>query len=139
MKTSKITHVEAANPATWANPSTGAVYNCYDVEFSNGEKYNFLAKNEFRKAVGEVANYEVKNESRRTAKLVMDAERPAFNNTSFSNERNTTANPKGTDTQTLIIRQSSMSSACNYYQQRDATEEEVINYARKIEEYVTNG
>ena len=46
---------------------------------------------------------------------------------------------KSDDTQRLIIRQSSMSSACNFYQQRDATEEEVINYARKIEQYVTNG
>lgn len=136
MKTSKITHVELASPPTWANPKDGTVFNRYAVNFANGERYTFLARGQFRKAVGEDAQYQVKNEDMKTAKLMTEMNKQQFKPQVY-NKSNTGG--KNDETQTLIIRQSSMSSACNFYQQRDATEEEVINYARKIEQYVTNG
>ena len=134
MKTSKITHIKTAVPPTWANPNDGSVFNRYDVTFANGELYTFLARGEFKRQVGEDANYEIKSLQHKTAKLIQDP-KPQFVPTQTFNKHNV----KDEYTQTRIIRQSSASTAANFYSKKNVESEEIINLARQIEQYVNNG
>ena len=132
-KVSKITNVFAATPPTWANPKDGTVFNRFEVQFANGEQYTFLARGQFRKAIGEDATYQVKNAEQKTAKLVQEV------TNQFKPQVFNKSNTRDDKTQQYIIRQSSAASAAQFYQQRNAEETEVIEFARKIEQYVNNG
>lgn len=128
--TSKIQFIQPNG--TWATPN-GATFNKYQVSFANGDSLGFLAKGEFKYKVGDDVKYE-KNEQYNTGKVVY--EKPAF-----------TPKPQGSfkkvddDVQKFIIRQSSASSAANFYSRvaGDIDPQEVINLAREIENYVYGG
>jgi len=133
MKTSKVSEVFQSVPPTWANPKDGSVFNRYEVRFANGDQYTFLARGEFRKQVGEDATYEVKNEQHKTAKLIQE-QRPQFTPQKFGLK-----NTRDDKTQQYIIRQSSAATAAQFFQQRNADTQEVLELARQIEQYVNNG
>ena len=66
MKTSKITHIE--NKGTWSNGQK--TFNRFQVTFANGDNPIFLATGEFKKVVGDEAEYQIKDTKYNTAKLV---------------------------------------------------------------------
>ena len=133
MKTSRVTEVFAASPPTWANPKDGGVFNRWEARFANGEQYTFLARGEFKKQVGEDATYEVKNEQMKTAKLIQEMK------TQFKPQVFGKSNTRDDKTQQYIIRQSSAATASQFFQQRTADAQEVLEFARQIEQYVNNG
>jgi len=127
-KTSKITFIEQNR-----QQPTYLEYTRWDVTMANGEKWIFLAKGNFKKSVGDDITYEIKNQQQGTAKLVRDTQ---FGPQVF-NTRNVQSNKD--DVQKLIIRQSSASSAAHFYSNKNADEQDVLNLARMIEEFVYNG
>lgn len=52
----------------WSNSS--GTFNKYQVQFDDGQSYQFLAKGAFKKEVGQEVEYEVTNKQYGTAKLV---------------------------------------------------------------------
>ena len=52
----------------WSNSS--GTFNKYQVTFDDGKSYQFLAKGQFKKNIGDLIDYEVTNEQYGTAKLV---------------------------------------------------------------------
>jgi len=134
-KTSKVNEVFAATPPTWANPKDGSVFNRYQVRFANGDDLTFLARGEFKKQPGEDATYQIKNESMKTAKLIHEM-KPQFSPQVFGK---TNTGAKDDTVQKMIIRQSMYAAACQFYQQRNADEDEVIAFGDKLIQRVING
>ena len=66
MKKGKITHISPRGEYTNAS----GTFNKYQVRFDDGNEYQFLARGEFKKPVGEVVEYEVTNKQYGTAKLI---------------------------------------------------------------------
>ena len=60
---SKITQIEPKG--TYTNAS--GTFNKYQVYLANGNNYQFLAKGEFKKQVGETIDFEITNEQYNTA------------------------------------------------------------------------
>lgn len=52
----------------WSNSS--GTFNKFQVQFDDGQSYQFLAKGQFKKQVGDLVEYEVTNKQYGTAKLV---------------------------------------------------------------------
>jgi len=52
----------------WSNSS--GTFNKFQVTFDDGQSYQFLAKGQFKKQVGDLVEYEVTNKQYSTAKLV---------------------------------------------------------------------
>ena len=63
---SRITQIEPKG--TYTNAS--GTFNKYQIYLANGNNYQFLAKGEFKKNVGDDIDFEVTNEEYKTAKLV---------------------------------------------------------------------
>lgn len=130
MKTSKVTHLQNATPPTWANPKDGTVFNRYLVTMTNGEQYTFLARGEFKRKVGEEISYEVKSEQHKTAKLLQDP-KPQFKPQVFGR--------KDDNVQEMIVRQSMYAAAMQFYQNRNAEEDEAIALGDRLIQRVLNG
>ena len=69
---------------------------------AKGKEFQFLAKGEFKKSVGDLVDYKVTNEEYKTAKLEYNP-LPTVNNTSKDQ---------------LIIRQSMVKAACEFHSSR---------------------
>lgn len=67
IKKGKIKFVQPSIPPQYSNGTN--TFNKYDVEFADGNKYQFLSKGNFKKEIGEEIEYTVKNEEQKTAKL----------------------------------------------------------------------
>ncbi len=52
----------------WSNSS--GTFNKYQVQFDDGKSYQFLAKGDFKRKVGDFVEYEVTNQQYGTAKLI---------------------------------------------------------------------
>ena len=52
----------------WSNSS--GTFNKYQVQFDDGKSYQFLAKGQFKKQIGDLVEYEVTNQQYGTAKLL---------------------------------------------------------------------
>jgi hypothetical protein len=63
---SRITQIEPKG--TYTNAS--GTFNKYQIYLANGNNYQFLAKGDFKKNVGDDIDFEVTNEEYKTAKLV---------------------------------------------------------------------
>jgi hypothetical protein len=63
---SRIVQIEPKG--TYTNAS--GTFNKYQIYLANGNNYQFLAKGEFKKKVGDEIDFEVTNEEYKTAKLV---------------------------------------------------------------------
>ena len=117
---SKITQIEPKG--TYTNAS--GTFNKYQVYLANGNNYQFLAKGEFKKQVGETIDFEVTNEQYNTAKLIYKPIQAA-----------PTANREQ-----IIVRQSMVKAAADFHASRpNADIETVIADATKLINFVNNG
>tara|TARA_R100000995_G_scaffold84685_2_gene64263 strand:- start:1041 stop:1397 length:357 start_codon:yes stop_codon:yes gene_type:complete len=94
----KITHIIPRGE--YSNAS--GVFNKYQVRFDDGREFQFLAKGDFKKSVGEMVEYKVTNEEYKTAKLEYNPQ-PTVNNNSKEQ---------------LIIRQSMVKASCEFHSSR---------------------
>ena len=117
---SKITQIEPKG--TYTNAS--GTFNKYQVYLANGNNYQFLAKGEFKKQVGETIDYEVTNEQYNTAKLIY---KPIQAAPTANREQN-------------IVRQSMVKAAADFHASRpNADIETVIHDAQLLINFVNNG
>ena len=91
----KITHITPRGEYTIASGS----FNKYQIRFDDGKEFQFLAKGEFKKSVGDLVDYKVTNEEYKTAKLEYNP-LPTVNNTSKDH---------------YIIRQSMVKAAVDFH------------------------
>lgn len=114
MKTSKITHIQPAG--TWSNGQT--TFNRYQVTFANGDSPIFLAKEDFKKAVGDEATYNIKDEKYNTAKLV------------YEQPQRTSGGSFGAAKDQQIIRQTVIKASAEFNAKRSVGPEQVIQDAQ---------
>ncbi len=101
MKKGKIKFIQ--EKGEWSNSS--GTFNKYSVHFDDGQSYNFLAKGQFKKQIGDLVEYEVTNQQYGTAKLVYNPQ-----------QQQQQISPKSKDQ--LIIRQSMVKAACDFHASR---------------------
>lgn len=124
--TSRITSIEPAG--TWSNGQR--TFNKFRVCFANGDNLNFLAVDKFKYATGENVTY-IKNAEQNTGKIKRDF---------IPKEVTREVVKDKADTQTYIIRQSSLKSAIDYHASNPGkTESQVIETARNFVNFVNNG
>ena len=97
MKKGKITHISPRGEYTNAS----GTFNKYQVRFDDGNEYQFLAKGDFKKPIGELVEYEVTNAEYKTAKLVYNPQPSTLPNKDQ-----------------LIIRQSMVKASCEFHAHR---------------------
>lgn len=113
---------------TWEN--NGRTLSRYIVHFETGEQYKFNAVGDFKKNVGDVIEFEVINEQYKNAKLVQTFT-PQGGGAKFGG--------KSPEQQASIERQSMLKAAVDFHSGSGASEEQVINTARKFLNFVNNG
>jgi hypothetical protein len=107
---------------TWSNGQ--ATFNKFRVGFANGDILSFLAKDEFKKNVGDDITYE-KNPQFGTGKVIYD--KPSF----------TPPTQKTVDTQEKIVRQSMLKAAVDFHSSNHAkTEQQVLQTAQIFIDFV---
>jgi len=117
---SKITQIEPKG--TYTNAS--GTFNKYQVYLANGNNYQFLAKGEFKKQVGETIDFEITNEQYNTAKLIY---------------KPIPTQPTGNREQ-IIVRQSMVKAAADFHASRpNADIQTVIADAQLLINFVNNG
>ena len=116
---SKITQIDPKG--TYTNAS--GTFNKYQVYLANGNNYQFLAKGEFKKQVGETIAFEVTNEQYNTAKLIYKPiQAPSANR------------------EQIIVRQSMVKAAADFHASRpNADIQTVIADAQLLINFVNNG
>ncbi len=108
MKTSKITHIE--NKGTWSNGQK--TFNRFQVTFANGDNPIFLATGEFKKVVGDEAEYQIKDTKYNTAKLVYTQQQQT------DSAKRTAPSVPNSNREQLIIRQSMVKASADFHAQR---------------------
>tara|TARA_X000001382_G_scaffold130827_1_gene127131 strand:+ start:1814 stop:2170 length:357 start_codon:yes stop_codon:yes gene_type:complete len=93
MKKGKIKFIQ--ENGEWSNSS--GTFNKFKVQFDDGQTYQFLAKGQFKKQIGDLVDYEVTNEQYGTAKLIY-----------------TQPQANGQSKDQLIIRQSMVKAAVDF-------------------------
>lgn len=118
--------------------SNRGVFQKWQVFLKTGEMwyFNTVKGNDFRYGVGETITFQVKNEQHRNASLVQQQQtnyqpQPTFN---AGAERSQEKPSKDL----IIMRQSMLKAAVDYHGY-EATEEDVINTARKFVNFINNG
>ena len=115
MKKGKIKFIQ--ENGEWSNNS--GTFKKYQVTFDDGQVYQFLAKGDFKKQVGELVEYEVTNQQYGTAKLV-------YTQPSAPPNR-----------EQLIIRQSMVKASCDYHANRlSSTIDDVLVDAEKLINFI---
>lgn len=118
---SKITQIEPKG--TYTNAS--GTFNKYQVYLANGQNFQFLAKGEFKKQVGDDIEFEITNQQYNTAKLVYNKPMPTA--TSGNREQ-------------IIVRQSMVKAAADFHASRpNADIQTVIADAQLLINFVNNG
>ncbi len=126
MKTSKITHIE--NKGTWSNGQK--TFNRFQVNFANGDNPIFLATGDFKKAVGDEVQYQIKDEKYNTAKLVYQQPQQQGGG-GYSKQ---SSNPNKDQ---LIIRQSMVKASADFHAQRGQSGiEDVIRDAQLLIDFI---
>lgn len=116
---SKITQIEPRGQYTNAS----GTFNKYQVYLANGNNYQFLAKGDFKKEVGQIIDYEITNEQYNTAKLIYKPIQAA-----------PTANREQ-----IIVRQSMVKAAADFHASRpNADIQTVIADAQLLINFVNN-
>ena len=123
MKTGRITNVEANGTFE----SYGSTLTRNKVTMATGETYTFNSKGAFKKNVGDEIEFEVTNEQYGNAKLIYNPNKPAPQAAPVQ---------KTNDVQKFIIRQSSVASAVNFYKDKPSSEDEVLDFAERIVNYI---
>lgn len=127
MKTGKITFIQADGTFE----SYGNTLSKYKVTLATGEVFTFNAKGDFKKNVGDEIEFEVTNEQYGNAKLVYTKPfqaAPQYNQVSTPQKKD--------DVQKFIIRQSSVASAVNFWKDKGGSEQQVLEFAEKIVNYI---
>jgi hypothetical protein len=102
----------------WSNSS--GTFNKYQVTFDDGQSFQFLAKGQFKKQIGDVAEYEITNQQYGTAKLIYTQPQTAS---------------KSKDD--LIVSQSMLKASCEFHAQRlSSTIDDVLRDAQKLIDFV---
>ena len=102
----------------WSNSS--GTFNKFQVTFDDGQSYQFLAKGDFKRNVGDLVEYEVTNKQYGTAKLVY-----------------TQPQASGSNKDQLIIRQSMVKAACDFHASRPQSDiVTVIKDAEKLIQFI---
>tara|TARA_Y100000401_G_C8284303_1_gene205199 strand:+ start:354 stop:713 length:360 start_codon:yes stop_codon:yes gene_type:complete len=117
---SKITQIEPKG--TYTNAS--GTFNKYQVYLANGNNYQFLAKGDFKKNVGDTIDFEITNEQYNTAKLIYNKpiQAPSANR------------------EQIIVRQSMVKAAADFHASRpNADIQTVIHDAQLLINFVNNG
>tara|TARA_R110002012_G_scaffold233508_1_gene406696 strand:- start:582 stop:929 length:348 start_codon:yes stop_codon:yes gene_type:complete len=100
----------------WSNSS--GTFNKFQVTFDDGQSFQFLAKGDFKRKIGDLVEYEVTNKQYGTAKLVY-------------------TQPSGSNKDQLIIRQSMVKAACDFHASRPQSDiVTVIKDAEKLIEFI---
>lgn len=131
MATSKIK--SCTFKSEWTNPKTNKIVYYHDVEFENGDKGQIgtLTSNPDKLSVGTEHTYHIE-QSGNNKKIVIEQPQNGFKggskfNTEFEEKK-----------QKMIIAQSSLSSACNMYNQGSKTPEQILEIAEKFYNWVIN-
>lgn len=123
MKTGKITFITPDG----SFENRGQVLNRYKVTLATGEVYTFNAKGDFKRQVGDEIQFKITNEQYNTASLIWDKPQAAPTQQTFK---------KPDDVQKYIIKQSSVASAVNFYKDKNVGEQQVLDFAEKIVNYI---
>ena len=124
MKTGKITHIEPNGTFE----SYGSTLTRNKVTMATGETFTFNSKGAFKKNVGDEIEFEVTNAQYGNAKLIYNPNKPA--------PQQAAPVQKNNDVQKFIIRQSSVASAVNFYKDKPSSEDEVLEFAERIVNYI---
>lgn len=120
MPQSRITQIEPKG--TYTNAS--GTFNKYQIYLANGNNYQFLAKGEFKKNVGDDIDFEVTNEQYKTAKLVYTKPQ-TFKNSGSKDQQ--------------IIRQSMVKASADFHASRPQSDiHTVIADAQLLINFVNN-
>ncbi len=112
--TGKIKFIEPRGEYTNAS----GTFDKYQVTFDDGKTFQFLAKGEFKKQIGDKVDYTVTNEEYKTAKLVYN---PLPYNPPQNNNR-----------EQLIIRQSMVKASCEFHSNRPTSDLQTVLAAAEI-------
>ena len=124
MKTGRITNVEPNGTFE----SYGSTLTRNKVTMATGDTYTFNSKGAFKKNIGDEIEFEVTNEQYGNAKLIYNPNKPAPMAAAPVQKTN--------DVQKFIIRQSSVASAVNFYKDKPSSEDEVLEFAERIVNYI---
>jgi len=124
MKTGKITNIEPNGTFE----SYGSILTRNKVTMATGETFTFNSKGAFKKNVGDEIEFEVVNAQYGNAKLIYNPNKPAPQQAAPAQKTN--------DVQKFIIRQSSVASAVNFYKDKPSSEDEVLEFAERIVNYI---
>jgi len=100
----KIKFIEPRGEYTNAS----GTFNKYKVAFDDGKAFQFLARGEFKKQVGDTVEYTVTNEEYKTAKLEYNPQ-PTQNNR-----------------EQLIVRQSMVKASCDFHAHRPTSDIQTV-------------
>jgi len=103
--TGKIKFIEPRGEYTNAS----GTFNKYQVTFDDGRSFQFLAKGEFKKQIGDTVEYKITNEEYKTAKLEYNPQ-PKQNN----------------NREQLIIRQSMVKASCDFHASRPTSDIQTV-------------
>ena len=103
--TGKIKFIEPRGEYTNAS----GTFNKYQVTFDDGRAFQFLAKGDFKKQVGDTVEYKITNEEYRTAKLEYNPQ-PKQNN----------------NREQLIVRQSMVKASCDFHANRPTSDIQTV-------------
>ncbi len=123
MKTGKITNIEPNGTFE----SYGSILTRNKVTLATGETFTFNSKGDVKKNVGDEIEFEVTNAQYGNAKLIYNPNRP---------QQQSAPVKKTDDVQKFIIRQSSVASAVNFYKDKPSSEDEVLEFAERIVNYI---
>ncbi len=137
MKTSKITNVQSEG--TWDSPN-GLMYK-WEVEFENGDHGQAMTKDKEHKTwtVGSIVNYTLtpNTNPKYLGKLTLIKDTPQVNG--VAQPYNTGFTPVDNDLkQRMIIAQSSLSSAVEFYKGQTLDVADTLVLAKKFYDWVIN-
>tara|TARA_R110000782_G_scaffold178649_1_gene269470 strand:+ start:1326 stop:1730 length:405 start_codon:yes stop_codon:yes gene_type:complete len=117
MKTSTIKTIQGTG--TYSNGHSE--FNKFQVSFANGDLCNFLAKGEFKKAVGDLCDYEITNEKYNSAKVIYPkVEESSGEVTKTLQEIRKDPNQK--DPNQIIVRQSMTKASVDFHTNRKGSD-----------------
>lgn len=130
MKTSTVKTIQPAG--TYSNGHSQ--FNKFQVSFKNGDICNFLAKGEFKKAIGDLCDYEITNEEYNSAKVIYPKiETSSAEPTKIAQAVDVPAKSK----EQFIIRQSMTKASVDFHASRHhSTVEEVIKDAQILINFI---
>ncbi len=103
--TGKIKFIEPRGEYTNAS----GTFDKYQVTFDDGKAFQFLARGEFKKQIGDTVEYKITNEEYRTAKLEYNPQ-PKQNN----------------NREQLIVRQSMVKASCDFHANRPTSDIQTV-------------